>query len=161
MMRRAAFVIALGLIVWLASLSPAIRPAPSVHAEPIGAVEPVSGSLAQTYTFAFAGFQPFTQLTLSVLPPGVANFIIIDTGSPVITDGEGRAVVQISLLQLISDPAVLASLPIDPGQAAALLPLVTVTWGNAPGRGFAAIRADACDTVNCVESIGTFALPGQ
>jgi hypothetical protein len=133
----------------------------TAHAEPVGVVEPVSGSLAQTFTFAFWGFQPYTQLTLSVLPPGLANFIIIDTGRPVITDGEGSAVVQMSLLALMSDPAVLAQLPVDPGQAAALIPLITLTWGNAPGRGFAAIRASACDTVNCAEAIGTFALPGQ
>lgn len=155
------FVTALGVLVWLASLAPGASTTNVAHADPMGAVDPVSGSVGDTYTFALWGFQPYTQLTLSVLAPGMASFAIIDTGVPVITDGQGQAVVQLGLMSLLSDPAVLASLPVDPGQAAALLPLLRVTWGNAPGRGFAAIRADACDTVNCAEAIGTFALPGQ
>jgi hypothetical protein len=140
--------LALGALVWLALLSPAIHEAPVASADPAGAVDPVKGPITQTFTFYVEGLQPYTQLTLSFLQPGAPAFTIIPTPVPVITDGLGRALIPLGLLSLLDPASVPAGLPGVP---------ITVSWGYAPTSEIS-FRADACDTVNCVELIGSISL---
>ncbi len=124
--------IALGLLIWFAAMSSGIQSTPVASADgPIGGVDPVTGSLVQTFNFGFVGFQPYTQLTLSVLPPGYGAFIVVDPGVPVITDGLGQAIIPLGLIPLLGDPSEL------PPALVPLLPIastVYVTWAMGPCR---------------------------
>ena len=158
--------IALGVLVWLACLSPGIRSADVARADgPVGFVDPAGGSILQTYTFTYVGFQPYTRLTLSFLQPGATAFTIIDTPVPVVTNGLGQAQFPINLVDLIGDPS--AALGALGPAAAQLAPLagfaglVNVSWGGPTPRGaFGSFRYDACDTVNCVDLVGTLSVSG-
>ena len=138
--------LALGFLIWLAFLSPVVRQAPVASADPVGVVDPLAGSVTQTFTFTFQGFQPFTPLTLSVLQPGAAAFTIIETPVPIITNELGQAQFPFSVISLL-DPT-LAGIPGVP---------LYISWTGAPGA--YTFRADACDRVNCVEFVGNITTP--
>jgi hypothetical protein len=148
---RLASAFTLGALLWLVCLSPGLQPTQAALADgPSASADPISGPLAQPFIFSFTGFQPYTQLTLSFLPPGAGAFIVVDTPVPVVTDGRGQAVVPLSVVALLGAPSSDPSLV----QFASLLGLVNVVWAPVGG-GVAQFRFDACDTLNCADLVGT------
>jgi hypothetical protein len=144
---KLASVLALGVCLWLLSLNEWGHQSRAAHAEgPMAIADPASGPLSQTFVFYLTGFQPYTRLTLSFLPPGASAYQVVDT-EPVFADGSGQAVVPLNVSSLLSG---------DPNQAQ-LLPLlgaVNVIWAPVGG-GLAYFMVAACDTQNCAEQVGT------
>ncbi|HLF79532.1 MAG TPA: hypothetical protein VJB57_18780 [Dehalococcoidia bacterium] len=145
---RLTSAIALGALLWLVSLSPGVQPTKAAFAEgPSAIADPVSGPLSQPFVFYLTGFQPYTQLTLSFLPPGAGAYIVVGTPQPLVTDGFGQAVAPLSVPDLLAaDPSA--------GPLAAFLGFVNVVWAPVSG-GIAYFYVAACDTVNCAETVGT------
>ncbi len=148
--------IALGMVLWLASISPSMRGTDLASADgPIGGVDPLNGSFFQTFTFGFKGFQPNTVLTFSFLPPNATAFTIVDTPSPIVTDSSGQALIRIQMPALFGYPA---STSPDTAEPVVLqfANQVKVIWGPPPSAANGRYRFDACDKVNCVDLVGAF-----
>jgi hypothetical protein len=144
---KLALAFALSAFLWLMSLSVSIQAPRTAYADPSAVADPISGPMSETFWFYFSGFQPYTQLTLSFVPPAGSQYIVVDTPEPVITDGSGQAVAPLNLLALASADPSLAPL-------ASFLGLASVAW-TPVGGGIAYFYVAACDRSNCAESIGT------
>jgi hypothetical protein len=150
---KLASAIVLGIVVWLTGLSSGMPVAQVASADgPIGGVDPTSGSLFQTFTFGFSGFQANTVLTFSILFPGATAFTTVDTPKPVVSDSTGQAVIRLGLPALLGYPSVTSPETAGP-ELAQLATLVKVIWGPPPGTG-ERFRFDACDKLSCVDLVG-------